>query len=100
MMNEWDVEDLERRFYVDETPHLREAARVLARLVDWTNRNSDGWCYWPKPSRAAKSLMTLLEAADRYDPVDVTATQLTKALSPVKAFLTRQGVAHEEVLGR
>lgn len=100
-MNEWDIEDAQRRFRPDETPNLAAGARTLAALADWTNHNSDGWCYWPKPVRAAKSLMTLLQAAGRpgsrwSDPIeDISATDLKKALSPIKAFLTRQGVSHD-----
>lgn len=106
-MNAWDIEDALRRFHPDETPNLAMGAHILAALANWTDHNSDGWCYWPKPVRAAKSLITLLEAADRdahngrTDPVDITSAQLTKALSPIKAFLTRQGVSHDVlILGR
>ena len=88
-MNEWDVEDAVRRFNYANTPNLAEGARVLDNLVRWTNRNSDGWPYWRKPSRAASQLMGLLEGVDRYDPDDITAAQLKKALAPIKAFFTR-----------
>lgn len=94
-MNEWDIEDAVRRFNPAETPNLATGARILFALAKWTNDNSDGWCYWPKPSRAASSLMAVLESADRYDPVDVTAAELAKALRPIKAFLTRNGGAHD-----
>lgn len=102
-MNEWDIEDALRRFYPDETPNLATGAQVVATLAHWTNQNSDGWCYWQKPSRAASSLMTLLEAARRPnyngDMVDITAAQLAKVLRPIKAFLTRQGVPYDVILG-
>jgi hypothetical protein len=71
---------------------------IIDRLRYWTNRNSDGWAYWPKPVRAAKNLMVLLESGDRWDPADVTEAELKKAIVPIKSFLTRHGVAHEEVL--
>lgn len=100
-MNEWDIEDALRRFRPDETPNLATGAEVLAALAGWTNRNSDGWAYWPKPVRAANALIVLLEAqrGKRWgNPVeDVTAAQLKKALAPIKAFLTRQGVAYDVV---
>jgi len=98
-MNEWDIEDALRQFDPAETPNLAAGAQVLDALRGWANENSDGWVYWPKPSRAAKSLMTLLQGAERWDPVDVTPTELKRALAPIKAFLTRQGVAHDLVLG-
>ncbi|MGV8972213.1 MAG: hypothetical protein ACOH10_07810 [Rhodoglobus sp.] len=105
-MNEWDIENALRRFNTGETPNLAAGARTLSALAEWTNRNSDGWAYWPKPCRAAKSLMTLLEAAEAAqrrgwsygDFTDVTAADLAKALRPIKAFLTRQGVSYD-VLG-
>jgi hypothetical protein len=97
-MNEWDIEEAIRRFDRPDTPNLGQGALILDRLMRWTNRNSDGWPYWSKPSNAARSLMKLLQAADRYDPVDVTPAELKKALSPIKAFLTRQGVSHDEIL--
>lgn len=96
-MNEYEVDDAVRRFN-GTTPNLRRGAQVLHRLVRWTNRNSDGWGYWPKPSRAARSLMDLLYAADRFDPEDVTDAELARTLRPIKAFLTRQHVDHSEVL--
>ena len=95
-MNEYDVQDAINR--LQSAPNLHRGAQVLRRLVDWTNSNSDGWAYWPKPVRAAKSLQELLQAADRFDPRDVTEADLNKALRPIKAFLTRHGVDHSVVL--
>jgi hypothetical protein len=61
--------------------------------MTWTNQNSDGWCYWPKPCRAAKNLQALLQSHARYqwDTSEVTAEEYRKALVPIKAFRTRQG---------
>ena len=98
-MNDWEIENALRRFNSDQTPNLAAGARALAALADWTNRNSDGWAYWPKPCRAAKSLQTLLQSVDRFDPADVSAADLNKALRPIKAFLTRQGVSYDVLSG-
>jgi hypothetical protein len=101
-MNEYEIEEAVDRFEVTDTPNLGKAARVLSNLRDWTNANSDGWPYWQKPARAATRLMDLLNRArvERWyvDSHDVTAAELAKALTPIKAFLTRQGVDHAEVL--
>lgn len=97
-MNEYEIENALIRFNRGDTPNLGHGAFILARLATWTNRNSDGWAYWPKPCRAAQSLQALLQTADRFDPVDVTAAELKRATSPIKAFLTRQGVDHAEIL--
>lgn len=97
-MNEYEVEGVVDRF-TEETPNLRRGARILSRLVDWTNNNSDGWPYWQKPSNAASKLMDHLEAARRdYDAADITEAQLNKTLTPIKTFLTKQGVDHALIL--
>ena len=98
-MNEYEIEDALRRFEPTETPNLATAAAALARLCLWTNRNSDGWPYWSKPIRASAKLQTLINSVDRFDPVDASDKELRAALSPIKAFLTRQGVDHSLVIG-
>lgn len=101
-MNEYEIEDALRLTSMFELPHARRAAEILSNLKDWTNRNSDGWPYWQKPARAADKLMTALHssinASRRGDDVDMTEADLKKAVTPIKAFLTRQGVDHAEVL--
>ena len=97
-MNEWDVQDMRLRLHdTDNCPNLRDGADTLFRLMAWTNQNSDGWPYWQKPARAAARLMDLLQAADRFDPQDCTEAELKKAYTPIKSFLTRQGVDHPVV---
>jgi hypothetical protein len=100
-MNEYEIEEAQTLFR-DDAPNLQRAASTLARLMEWTNQNSDGWPYWRKPTRAAAQLMTLVQShtyAARYGDVeDVSATDLTKALSPIKSFLTRQGVPHALIM--
>jgi hypothetical protein len=97
-MNEWEVEDAVERF-TDETPNLHRGVGILSRLMRWTNNNSDGWPYWQKPSNAAGKLMDHLHAAMRsYAVKDITEAELKKALSPIKAFLTKQGVDHALIL--
>jgi hypothetical protein len=97
-INEYEIDDmLLTRFRFGNTPNLYLGAQILDRLMRWTNANSDGWAYWPLPTRAAKKLMELLNAADFHDPEDCDAAALNKACIPIKAFLTRQGVDHAEV---
>lgn len=108
-MNEYEVEDALRRVDPDNEPVLTEAVIVLANLVAWTNANSDGWAYWAKPGRAAKGLQEAIQAHQRWeraayqgrrDPADeITAATLKRALAPIKAFLTRQGVSHDVLTG-
>lgn len=97
-MNEFEIENA-----VTETrhlPNLHTAASELERLMDWANRNSDGWHSWPKPARAAAKLMALIEGAKLYTgrAEDCTEADVKKALIPVKVFLTRHGVPHGTVI--
>lgn len=89
-MNEYEIENAVMRYSLqDDEPVLGPAALTLRNLMDWTNRNSDGWCYWPKPCRAAKALQSLFPR--RWDDEPPTVEQYRKALVPIKAFRTRQG---------
>jgi hypothetical protein len=87
-MNRWDIE----RACVthEDDPLLGPAARTLRNLEEWTNRNSDGWAYWPKPVRAAARLIDLLDRTP-WDERVITKEQVQAALRPIKAFRTRQG---------
>lgn len=99
-LNEYEVEDAVHYLSprASEFPNLLAGALTLQSLVRWTNRNSDGWPYWQKPSRAAKSLMEHLHreaigrAIGRWDQRtdhDLTDAELKRALAPIKAFRTR-----------
>ena len=97
-MNEYEIESAMDRFDEEEQANLLRGARVLYRLMRWTDSHSDGWAYWPKPARAATRLMNLLQAGEerdrRGDSTDATEADLKAALRPIKAFLTRQGESH------
>lgn len=84
-------------------PNATKAAMILYRLMRWTNENSDGWPYWAKPSNASQKLQRIV--GDRFkiygrspENEDITDTELRSALSPVKAFLTRQNIDHNLIL--
>jgi hypothetical protein len=93
-MNGYDI----NRAYLQYADHpvLGPAVETLDNLQQWTNCNSDGWSYWPKPVRAAAKLMELIErdGTSRYifDSVreDATVEEYKAALRPIKAFRTRQ----------
>ncbi len=103
-MNQWDVEEAAARF--QNHPILGPATATLHNLMDWTNSHSDGWAYWPKPTRAAARLMELIErdgtAQYRFDDEreDVTVAEYRVALRPIKAFRTRQAGDFEIVEAR
>jgi hypothetical protein len=100
-MNCWDVDRAERQYA--QHPILGPATQTLHNLMEWTDRNSDGWAYWPKPARAAARLMTLIErdGTSRYmfdsEREDVTEAEYRAALRPIKSFRTRQNADFEIV---
>ena len=105
--NDYDRHRFQQRFNNNTGfPVLGRAADNLAALADWADQNSDGFHSWPKPLRAAQGLIALLEDAEKREReswstgrmADATTAELTAALRPVKAFLTRQGVQHAAVL--
>ena len=76
------------------------ATRTLGNLERAADANSDGWCYWPKPARAAARLMELIErdGTNRYyggAREDATAAELRKAYAPLRSFRTRTGLPFE-----
>jgi hypothetical protein len=94
-LNEFDIHFVVRcAEQRDDWPNTQKAAAVIARLSAWTDEHSDGWAYWQKPRLAADKLATMLN--DRFlvhYPMrvseDITDEELSKALVPVKAFITR-----------
>ncbi len=98
-MNHYDMERAAMTFPPETHPNLARANLTLMRLASWTNNHSDGWAYWPLPARAANKLMELLQLADVWGPQDVTGAELRKASAPIKAFLTRHDIDHDEIFG-
>lgn len=86
-MNQWEIEEAKSRFATH--PVLSKATRVLYDLMVLTNEVSDGWCYWPKPCRAAKKLQELIQRGQTFRGPDVTEAELKAALPPIKSLLTR-----------
>jgi hypothetical protein len=102
-MNEDDILVAAARFNKGETPNLGRGARILSRLMEWTNNNSDGWPYWMPPARAANRLMLILQRSTTayYSgglAEDITDAELRAVLSPIKTFLTRRNVEHGTIL--
>lgn len=90
-LNEYEVEEAARLFA--DHPVLGPATKTLANLVEYVNRNSDGWPYWAPPSRAASKLQYIIEQERRFHRLGLsqtaTAEQIRKAYAPIKSFLTR-----------
>lgn len=99
--NEYDIQQYLSTFDDGSTPNLFKASVILNNLADWADSSSDGWACWPKPSRSAASLITLLEDARQAwltggFLADVSEADVRRVCSPIKAFLTREGVDHDE----
>lgn len=100
-MNTYDIDEARARYR--SHPVLGPATMTLANLRDAADANSDGWAYWPKPARASRLLMELIErdGTARYrfddDREDATGGELRKAYAPIKALRTRTGLAFEIV---
>jgi hypothetical protein len=86
--NDYDIATWQARA-VGICGNLQSAVEILAGIAEDANSGSDGWAYWPKPCRASQRLIELIEAHIR-PPRPVHAADLRKALSPVRAFYTRQ----------
>lgn len=104
MLADWEIEEAQHWFDPTDQPNLHKGALYLYRLVRWTNSRSDGWGYWRKPSTAAAKLMDLITAGREEnrrnygDLTDCTSAELTKALTPVKSLITREGDSWDKVL--
>jgi hypothetical protein len=100
-MNEHDI--LRARAQYANHPVLGPATETLNNLRKAADANSDGWCYWPKPARAAAKLMELIERDGTsryifdYARPDATVAELLKAYIPIKAFRTRHDLEFEIV---
>lgn len=91
-MNGYDIDSAAVRYALH--PILSDAVRTLRDLKAWTDSNSDGWAYWPKPARAAAKLMELIDGNGTYEDYvrirdNTTLADLTKALRPIKTFRTK-----------
>ncbi len=106
-MNDYDIAQARQRYGRGETPNRLALAIVVDRLAEWTNDHSDGWAYWPKPCRAAAKAIGHIESTaypeyERRQHEDISDAELRAALSPIKAFLTREKVLplHRELILR
>jgi len=103
ILNESDIETAQIRAAHDfHRPNLQRAVLTLARLMEWTNSNSDGWAYWQKPLKASTKLQGLV--SNKYfsprgltTDDDLSAAQVRNAETTIKGFLTRQKVDHKLV---
>jgi hypothetical protein len=94
-MNDYDIELAKQVLSGD--PVLGPAVRFLEAFKEEVDSHSDGWAYWHAPVAAAAKLMTLIQdgvkARRESRKHTVTLQDISKAMSPIKAFMTRRGLA-------
>lgn len=100
-MNEYDLDFARRRFTRAATPNRLALALVVDNLREWADTHSDGWGYWPKPSRAAQRavahIVSTTNAANaQQEAEDISDAAVRAAVRPIKAFLTRHGATAED----
>jgi len=93
-MNDYDLQSAIRRYTQGSTPNRLAVALVVSNLAEETNWVSDGWAYWPKPCRAAKNAIELIESTaypeyERRQREDITDAEMRAAVRPIRSFLTR-----------
>lgn len=74
-------------------PNVRKAVKLLSKLLEAVNAQSDGWAYWPAPGKASEKLQELIRSAGNvwYDTHGtITAEQLRKAVTPIRSMVTHQ----------
>lgn len=74
-------------------PNVRKGVRLLLRLMEAVNQQSDGWAYWRAPYHAAQKLMDLLKTAGNLNhgtSGTITDADFRKAVTPIRAMVTRQ----------
>ncbi len=104
--NEHDIERWQQRYCAaNGYPNAGMVADNLAALADWANDTSDGWHSWPKPVRAASRMIEALQGLEDRErkawsdkEPDFILAEVRSTLVPVRSFLTRQGVAPDDVL--
>ena len=91
--NEFDLHHARNRFGRGTTPNRLALTMVVDRLREWSDNNSDGWAYWPKPVRAATRAIDIIM---EHDTADISDADLASTVKPIKAFLTRQKVSEQD----
>ena len=90
-MNQSEIEWAARQQH--DCPNVTKGVRLLHRLVDSVNNQSDGWHSWPAPGKAAEKLMDLLSTAGNLQhgtSGTITAAQLKNAVTPIRRMVTTQ----------
>lgn len=87
-MNQSEIEWAASRHH--DCPNVRKGVKLLLRLVEAVNEQSDGWAYWHAPDKAAEKLMDLLRTTGNLQHGShgtLTDAQLKAAISPIRRMV-------------
>lgn len=90
-MNAAEIEHAARQQH--ECPNVRKGVKLLDRLVESVNNQSDGWHSWPAPAKSAEKLTALLKTAGNLSygtRGTITDAQLKAAITPIRRMVTTQ----------
>ena len=90
-MNQGDIEWAASQHH--ECPNVRKGVRLLLRLMEAVNQQSDGWAYWNAPSKAVEKLVDLLQTAGNLNHGThgtISVVDLRKAITPIRTMITKQ----------
>ena len=90
-MNQFEIESAAQAEH--ECLNVRKGVRLLLRLMEAVNSQSDGWAYWAPPSNSAEKLIELLKTAGNLQfgtHSTISAADLKRAVTPIKTMVTRQ----------
>lgn len=74
-------------------PNVRKAVQLLLKLMRAVNDQSDGWGYWPAPSKSTEKLHELLKTTGNLDygtHGKISDADLKKAIAPIRAMVKHQ----------
>lgn len=90
-LNQHEIEHIATR--VHEDLNVRKGVRLILRLMQATNEQSDGWAHWSPPSKSIQKLVQLLQTAGNLmygTRGKISDADLRKAVAPIKAMVTQQ----------
>lgn len=91
IMNQAEIEWALQQHH--ECPNVRKGVRLLARLMEAVNEQSDGWAYWHAPAKSAEKLMRLLQSTGNLNygtSLTISDSALRQAITPIRTMVTRQ----------
>lgn len=91
MWNQAEIEWAAKQHH--DCPNVRKGVRLLHRLMQSVNEQSDGWHSWPAPGKSAEKLTELLKTAGNLmygTRGTITAAELKAAVTPIRRMVTTQ----------